>query len=113
MTSVIAKLRKDFLKEKSALKDFKPVRVNVKHEKTSVEITNKKMTIDAEKLERTIQKAVAPIKRKEIIVIDFVPETKAPEKTPVVFVTCKALNLNGTPCKFRAKCGQFCAKHAP
>lgn len=121
MTSAIAKLRKEFNKRNQEMKNLKIERVNVKHVVPEIRneivdeiMKNKKMNVDNERLEKTIQKAVVPIKKKEIVVIDFVPETtKAPEKPVVTFTTCKALNLNGTPCKFRAKCGQFCTKHAP
>lgn len=35
-----------------------------------------------------------------------------PEFVPrVVATTCQAVNLNNTPCKFKATCGRFCKKH--
>lgn len=75
-------------------------------------LNNRKMNIDTNKLESTIKKAAVPIKKKEIVVIDFVPVHK-PVVSVVAIELCKAKNLNGTPCKCRAKIGKFCAKHAP
>ena len=75
-------------------------------------LKNRKMTIDTTKLESTINKASVPIKKKEIVVIDFIPVHK-PIVTVAATELCKAKNLNGTPCKCRAKIGKFCAKHAP
>ena len=69
------------------------------------------MNIDPVKLEATIRKACIPIKRHHIIVIDYIP-LQPMKPTPEVQI-CKAKNLNGTPCKCRAKIGKFCAKHAP
>ena len=35
-----------------------------------------------------------------------------PVHAPVkVHSVCQALNLNNTPCKFKATCGRFCKKH--
>lgn len=125
MASAIAKLRKEFKNVNDELKKIKIERIPVKHDIKPVTaekaqmieeiIKNKKMTIDNVKLETTIQKASVPIKKKEIVVLDFIPKTNVPESTPVVKTVeiCKALNLNGTPCKCRAKIGKFCAKHAP
>ena len=34
------------------------------------------------------------------------------EMTPVkIHAICRAVNLNNTPCKFKAACGDFCKKH--
>lgn len=119
MTSAIAKLRKEFKKHNEEMRNFKTERVAVKHDIPTMKneivdeiIKNKKMTVDQEKLEKTIQKAVIPIKKKEIVVIDFVPVVNTHVPEPKVVEICKALNLNGTPCKCRAKIGKFCAKHA-
>jgi hypothetical protein len=33
------------------------------------------------------------------------------EFVPKVASVCQAVNLNNTPCKFKATCGRFCKKH--
>ena len=33
------------------------------------------------------------------------------EFVPKVSVKCQAVNLNSSPCKFKATCGKFCKKH--
>jgi hypothetical protein len=33
------------------------------------------------------------------------------KKTPVTAVTCKAVTLHGTPCKFNAVCNGLCKRH--
>ena len=44
-------------------------------------------------------------------------KTKFLEKVPVpagvsrVTMRCHAVNLNNTPCQYKAVCGQFCRKH--
>lgn len=35
----------------------------------------------------------------------------AKEFVPQIQKVCQALNLNNTPCKFKATCGHFCKKH--
>lgn len=110
------KLRNNFLKERSV----NPWRMNrdecTHHHRTPPPSQEyKKLVIDPEKLERTIQKACVPIPKKSIEFID-----KVLKPNPVVFVStppvtaiiCSAKNLNGTPCKCKAKIGKFCAKHA-
>lgn len=72
---------------------------------------------DKEFLERTIQKACQPVKRHSIIVLDKPPvpmEVSSQQPKAVSSsVICQARNMNGTPCKCKAKIGKFCAKHAP
>ena len=80
-------------------------------------IENKKMSIDNEKLNMTIKKANVPIQRREIIVLDSIPKKPSQPETTTASQTqvkiCQARNLNGTPCKCKAKIGKFCTKHAP
>jgi hypothetical protein len=79
----------------------------------------KKMEFDPAKLEQTITKAVQSLSlvpKKRIVFLEEVPKKK-PEATakttgPTVVQLCIARNLNGTPCKCKAKLGKFCAKHA-
>jgi hypothetical protein len=33
------------------------------------------------------------------------------EFVPKMIVKCQAINMNNTPCKFKATCGKFCKKH--
>ena len=33
------------------------------------------------------------------------------EFVPKVATKCQAINMNNTPCKFKATCGKFCKKH--
>jgi hypothetical protein len=72
---------------------------------------------DKEFLEKTIQKACQPVKRHSIIVLDKPPvpvstSSQQPKATPSSSI-CQARNINGTPCKCKAKIGKFCSKHAP
>lgn len=119
------KLRKEIRDHYNQLISSKTERINKIHEikEPSLEkckmikeiVENKKMSIDEEKLSKTIEKATVPIKKREIVVIDFLPKntvTDVPVKKEEVKI-CQAKNLNGTPCKCRAKIGKFCAKHAP
>lgn len=73
-----------------------------------------KMEIDPVKLEETIKKAIVPIQKKCIVVLDEIPKktTVAAAPAPVPVALCIARNLNGTPCKCKAKLGKFCAKHS-
>jgi hypothetical protein len=110
------KLRKDFFKEQKMLTEF---RKSVVFEKRHPVVAKPplpdphppKMVIDPQKLEESILKACIPIKRHHVIVIDYIPTQ--PTKPISQIQICKAINLNGTPCKCRAKIGKFCAKHAP
>jgi hypothetical protein len=55
------------------------------------------------------------LKRVKIILLDEVPKAAATAtvaRTTTVS-SCKAVNLNGTPCKLKAKIGQYCMKHCP
>lgn len=125
MVTPIAKLREIHASEMNALKMSMqfvvrdPVTIaTVKHTVTTT--TAKKMIIDSEKLERTIQKAKSKaetMKKKPIVVLDKNPVVPASAQTttpPVAIRICQARNINGTPCKCKAtKLGKFCAKHAP
>lgn len=121
------KLRKEFLKERKMMADaMKTVLVERPKKATAVvplptqTQTHMKMTIDPDKLETTIKKACIPIQKRTITVLDTIPSqpvvtaaaSAAASSSSKKIVTCKALNLNGTPCKFRAKKGHFCSKHA-
>jgi outer membrane biosynthesis protein TonB len=121
-TITMEKLRKEFLKEREMMKEVMKTVVIDRPKKTPPPPPPPsivaKMTIDPEKLEMSIKKACVPIPKREITVLDKPPAvavTTAPTGAVVakpVAALCKALNLNGTPCKFRAKKGHFCAKHA-
>ncbi len=76
------------------------------------------MYIDKDKLERTIQKALVPVKRHEIVVLKELPPShtisNVKKKAQQTTNLCQATNLNGTPCKCKAKVlGKFCMKHLP
>ncbi len=123
-TITMEKLRKEFLKEREMMKEVMKTVVIDRPKKTPPPPPPPsivaKMTIDPEKLEMSIKKACVPIPKREITVLDKPPAvavTTAPAPTGAVVAKpvaalCKALNLNGTPCKFRAKKGHFCAKHS-
>ena len=72
----------------------------------------KKMIIDPVKLETTIKKACIPIEKKNIVVLETLPKKVVPVIVPVPIAICQAKNLNGTPCKCKAKVGKFCTKHS-
>lgn len=120
--SVIAKLRKDFREEQKLKKEMMKHVVIERKSVVAVHVPSSenvkfKMVIDPKKLESTIQKACIPVEKKHVIkVIDTIPPPVSSNKNPVVpapVLICKARNLNGTPCKCKAKIGKFCAKHAP
>lgn len=123
MATTISKLRKDFYSEQKAKRDMmKDVIIERKKMTSSgvcVSSTLKKMIIDPEKLEKTIQKACQPVQKKCITFLEKPPIASSSEKVlqknpvPVAVLICQARNLNGTPCKCKAKIGKFCAKHAP
>ncbi len=122
MATAISKLRKEFAKERKNMIDIMNTVKSERSTKPSVVVRtvvvvpeNKKMEIDQEKLERTIQKACIPIQKKSIVFIEKppAPPVATVAAPPVVVAICAAKNLNGTPCKCRAKIGKFCAKHAP
>lgn len=113
------KLRKEFIKERKAMAELMKTVVTERHKKVVESLpptTNTtKMTIDPQKLEDTIKKACVPIVKKSIQILDKLPakpDSSGPVAVKKPAVLCKALNLNGTPCKCRAKIGKFCAKHA-
>jgi hypothetical protein len=110
------KLRKDFLKERMMMKSivFEKRPPTVARPLPPQTVPPPKMVIDPHKLEETIKKACIPVVRRSIQILDKLPDKPPEERKPVVVVAvCKAMNLNGTPCKCRAKIGKFCAKHAP
>lgn len=49
----------------------------------------------------------------KIIVLDDVPKQATRTAAAAVAGTCKAMNLNGTPCKLKSKIGHYCMKHCP
>jgi hypothetical protein len=53
------------------------------------------------------------LKMTRIVFLNEIPKavTKTHVAAKAVVLTCKAINLNGTPCKLRAKLGPFCMKH--
>ncbi len=77
----------------------------------------KKLEIDPVKLEQTIKKAVQSsslVPKMRIVFLEEAPQQpKKPDAvTAAPSSVCIARNLNGTPCKCKAKLGKFCAKHA-
>ena len=112
------KLRKEFIKERQMMAEAMksvvierraPIRPPVPPRAPPL-----KMGIDPHKLEETIKKACIPVVRKGIKILDKLPDRNDEVAKPsVTIAVCKAKNLNGTPCKCRAKIGNFCAKHAP
>ncbi len=76
-------------------------------------ITNRKIQVYKQKLEETIKNASVPVPKRSIVVIDPVPFSSVPVKEHVVVQICQSKNLNGTPCKCKAKVGKFCLKHLP
>lgn len=64
-------------------------------------------------IDRTIT-ALKNIKRHTVVFLDEAPKPHHISKPSVATVTacCSAINLNGTPCKFKPKLGKFCKKHA-
>jgi hypothetical protein len=123
--AVMNKLRKEMELYRRQFEDASE-RVIVKHviqeptpeKKVLIEemIKNKKMKIDSTKLVNTIAHASVPVKKKAVVVIDFIvppPTAAVSSKSATPDSICQAKNLNGTPCKCRAKIGKFCAKHAP
>lgn len=116
------KLRKEFIKERKAMIDIMKNVVTERQKRSvvapvpAVVAPKKMMTIDPQKLEDTIKKACVPITRKSILVLEKPPMTTTTATQKVVVTSsllCQARNLNGTPCKCKAKLGKFCAKHAP
>ena len=123
MASKISKLRDEYKKEiaerKRIMKDVVIERRKPIITTSSSSDTQKKLTLDSQKLQETIAKAIETsesLKKKPIVVLDKIPSSHNNPVVPVpVPVTiCKARNLNGTPCKCKAiKLGKFCAKHTP
>ncbi len=122
-------LRREFKKTsamtvKKVIRDTVPpcmeIKVNPEKEKliSDIMINNKKMIVDKTRLDNTIEnakKVYTNITKKPIVFLDEAPTVLLPSsEKPVheIFSICKAMNLNGTPCKCRAKIGKFCAKHA-
>lgn len=76
-------------------------------------VKNKKLQIDHKKLEETIKKAIIPVTKKSIVYIEnIVPVAVAVQPKESIRI-CQSRNLNGTPCKCKAKFGNFCLKHKP
>ncbi len=122
----LKKMRKEFLLEQSLIYKSREVcDCSTKKRKATpndgdelASLMRKGLGIETyeEKLQRTIRKACVKIPRHTTILLTEIPKpatvaVKEPTATPSVSI-CQARNLNGTPCKFKAKCGKFCAKHA-
>lgn len=114
------KLRKEFARERLEFERLKKDIVFERLKKTeevppTVPPPSKKLEIDVEKLEESIKRACVPVEKHGIVFIEKPPTVAASHKAPVatVVLVCQAKNLNGTPCKCKAKIGKFCAKHAP
>jgi len=122
--SSIAKLRHEFKKEKALMKKMmadagddmirKPGTGRISLPLPVPAAHRVKLTIDPIKLEQTIKKACIPIEKKSVVVLENVPPPVATAAVAHVCVVavCQARNLNGTPCKCKAKVGKFCAKHS-
>lgn len=113
------KIRREIMKERKIMDDILKSglieRNNPLRPRPPPTAQYKKMVIDPVKLEETIRKACIPVPRKTIQLLDKPPPppvVRSESSSAKVVVACKAINLNGTPCKCRAKIGKFCAKHA-
>lgn len=120
MATAISKLRKDFYKEQKDKKEMMKSVVIERKKPVSTIVTETpkkfKMVVEPEKLENSIQKACVPVQKKCITFLEKIPvapPTLNKNPVPVAVIICHARNLNGTPCKCKAKIGKFCAKHAP
>lgn len=73
-----------------------------------------KMASLQDSIDRVNQKYKS-LKVVRIVVLDDVPPiaTATATKAKACVSTCKAINLNGTPCKLKTKIGQYCMKHCP
>jgi hypothetical protein len=120
MATSIAKLRQEYKKDTILVKKMiDESDDSIRRKKTDVHIrteqpvcTKKKMIIDPVKLETTIKKACIPLEKKNIVVLETLPKKVVPVIVPVPIAICQAKNLNGTPCKCKAKVGKFCTKHS-
>jgi hypothetical protein len=56
---------------------------------------------------RTVKPYTEPLKPKEAM-----HSEKARRAVPHQAYRCKATKMDGKQCEFRAKCGEFCTKHA-
>lgn len=113
------KLRREYLKEKKIAHASLAGIVVERIKRPAIVETPagfKKMIVDPQKLEDAIKKACVPVQKRGVQILEKPPPP--PTTVRAVAVTkvtalCKAINLNGTPCKCRANVGKFCAKHAP
>ena len=119
-SSTFKKLREIHLQEINQRKKDALLRVVERTKKDAPQhptLPPAKLEFDPEKLEQTIKKAVQSsslVPKMRIVFLEEAPK-KNPEETkavPIVVQLCIARNLNGTPCKCKAKLGKFCAKHA-
>lgn len=115
----IFKLREAYKIDKISMKNLIIERDPVSrtpHMSSSADIFQGKLIIDAVRLEETIKKACIPVKKRSIVFLNEIPSQSHVllNKKPPVTLICQARNLNGTPCKCKAKIlGKFCMKHAP
>jgi hypothetical protein len=119
--NAIAKLRQEYKKEKmlmsKAMKDagddmLRKKNVHIHKPTTTISSTKFKLEVDPVKLDHTIKKACIPVEKRNIVFLDTLPKKVAPAvPVPTPVAICQAKNLNGTPCKCKAKSGKFCAKH--
>lgn len=75
-----------------------------------LERRNEKMADLQSSIDRVNAKYKA-LKVTRIVVLSEPPKSLTRVATKAVVLTCKAINLNGTPCKLKAKLGPFCMKH--
>lgn len=128
MATSIAKLRQEYKKDTTLLKKMidesddsirrKKIDIHIRTGECSSSsfLKKKLMTVDPVKLENTIKKACIPVEKKNIVVLETLPKkvtaSAAGAHVPVPIAICQAKNLNGTPCKCKAKVGKFCTKHS-
>jgi hypothetical protein len=89
-----------------------PMKVE-KSEMVNQIVMNKKLQVDTLKLEESIKKAIIPITKKSISYIENIVPVAVTVQPKESIRICKSKNLNGTPCKCKAKFGNFCLKHKP
>jgi hypothetical protein len=121
--NAIAKLRQEYKKEKMLMKKavtdagddmLRKKNITKTYTITSATTTTTKfkLEVDPVKLDHAIKKACIPVEKRNIVFLDTLPKkvaVPAPVAAPIAI--CQAKNLNGTPCKCKAKAGKFCAKH--
>ena len=121
MATRIGKLRQDYKKEQFLMRKLisdagdDMFRTSVRKEPVApIHTVKYKLEVDPVKLEASIKKACVHVEKKSIVVLKDQPvkSTTTAKHHVVVVAICQSKNLNGTPCKCKAKVGKFCTKHA-